>query len=139
MIPYMDNHYTLRIKLGTDEFEATGPVEVVEAQFKIFSDLVANRQSKGASGPHETGDKDAYPETMASLRTDVDSAPDAVDASRDTIMRVDARVVSLKARPRSSADAALLILYGQKLLRKNESVTGGEVIRGLAPSGSSIA
>jgi len=134
----MDNQHSLKIKLGADEFEAQGPVEIVEAQFKIFADLVANRQAKGASPTHETGDKDANATTMASVRTDVDFSPGTVDTSRDKVMRLDAGVVSLKVRPQSSADAVFLILYGQKLLRNNESVKGGDVIRGLTPSGFSI-
>jgi hypothetical protein len=138
----MDNHYTLKIKLGTDEFEAAGPVEVVEAQFKIFTYLVAERQATAALRTGSPGDKDSSSTTTSSVRADVavvDAPREIVEASSDKIMRVDARIVSLKARPQSSADAVLLILYGQKLLRNNESVTGSEVIRGLAPGGLSIA
>ena len=141
-VAYMDNHCTLKIKVGADEFEAAGPVEVVEAQFTIFVDLVVIRQAKAALRTPNNGDSDIVSPNMSSVLGDVslvDGSRELVDASRDKIMRLDARVVSLKARPQSSAEAVLLILYGQKLLRNNESVTGSEVIRGLAPGGFSIA
>src|SRR5690348_10714838 len=37
-----DNHYRMRLKIGVNEFEAEGPVDVVQAQVKRFMDLVAS-------------------------------------------------------------------------------------------------
>jgi hypothetical protein len=43
--------------------------------------------------------------------------------------------VSLTARAGSIQNAILLILFGQKVLRQNDGVTGAEIIPGLRASG----
>lgn len=50
-------------------------------------------------------------------------------------MKVENRVVSLTVTPTSIEDAALLLLYGQRLMRNNESPTGSEVVDGLTATG----
>jgi len=50
-------------------------------------------------------------------------------------MKVDERIVSLTVRPKNPDDAALLLLYGQKMLRENDSVTGAEVMGGITATG----
>ncbi len=57
------------------------------------------------------------------------------DASLDKIMKVEKRVVSLTARPQMVGEAVLLVLYGQKILRGNDAVTGGEVMDALVTTG----
>jgi hypothetical protein len=59
----------------------------------------------------------------------------SVDSSLGKIMKVDNRIVSLTARPTTVGDAVLLVLYGQKILRENDSVTGGEVMDALVTTG----
>ena len=127
----MDDTYRLKIKLGADEFEASGPVEIVQAQFKAFADLIAQRQTIAASQAQITPTPDESSVTMAAPRVDV--SVDSESLSR--IMKLDGRVVSLTARPGSAEEAVLLLLYGQKQLRNNDSVTGSEVIDGLTTTG----
>src|SRR5581483_1123907 len=58
-----------------------------------------------------------------------------IDSRLDKIMRVSQRVVSLTARPSTARDAILLILYGQRMLRQNDEVTGGDVMDGITVTG----
>jgi DNA-binding PadR family transcriptional regulator len=50
-------------------------------------------------------------------------------------MKVDGRIVSLTIRADTPDDAVLLLLYGQKVLRENDSVTGGDIMEGLTATG----
>src|ERR1700686_98761 len=47
----MDDTYRLKIKLGADEFEAEGPIQVVQSQFAAFKELVEARQRFAATQP----------------------------------------------------------------------------------------
>jgi hypothetical protein len=58
-----------------------------------------------------------------------------IDAELTKVMRVDGRYISLTARIASIHDAVLMMLYGQKALRSNDSVTGAELLSGLESSG----
>jgi hypothetical protein len=50
------DHYKLHIKMGSFEFEAEGPQELVKAQFSDFKELIQGQQaSKGAQPPSEHG------------------------------------------------------------------------------------
>jgi hypothetical protein len=127
----MDNNYRMKIKVGDHEFEAEGPADVVNEQFKAFTDLIAKLP---ASAPHQTHSPARADEStgiMAAERRDMPSA----DSALDKIMRLDGRVISLTARPKSAEEAVLLLLYGQKVMRDNDSVTGSEVIDGLTATG----
>jgi len=127
----MDENYKLKIKLGADEFEAEGPVDTVQAQFKAFADLIAARQQFSLAQAQNESPRDELPATMAAQRSDMAPA----DESLNKIMKLEGRVVSLTARPKSADDAVLLVLYGQKALRENDSVTGSEVIDGITTTG----
>lgn len=129
----MDDTYTLKVKIGPYEFEATGPVQVVQAQFAAFKELVgvastlptpAAPQGREAEQPFGSD----QPETRK-----VDST--TPDSRLDKIMRLDGRTVSLTARPDTADTAVLLLLYGQKVLRSNDSVTGAEIIDGITSTG----
>ena len=50
-------------------------------------------------------------------------------------MRVEDRVVSLLIKPDRVDSALLLLLYGQKVLRKNDAVSGAEVLDGVKATG----
>jgi hypothetical protein len=56
-------------------------------------------------------------------------------SAEEIIMRQEGRMVSLTKRGRSLEDDVLLVLFGQKLLRNNDAVTGGEITTGLRLSG----
>lgn len=53
----------------------------------------------------------------------------------DKMFRVDGRVISLTALPANVLDAILLTMFGQKLYRNNDSITGAEIKDGLEQSG----
>ncbi len=115
----------LKVKIGDHEFEATGPTDEVAKQFADFKELIATL-------PAKTPDivlHDIVPDPTAS------SFLPSPASEIMKIFKVDDRVVSLTAKPSNENDAALLILLGQKALRKNEASTGGEVKDGLEQSG----
>ena len=127
----MDIH-KLKIKIGTHEFEAEGPTDVVQAQFEAFKELVANVPVVPIQPPR-TETKHPTEERPQSNLNDIDK-------SLDKIMNVDHRVVSLTVRPKTLDDAILALLYGQKVLRESDAVTGAEVMNGLkATGGVSVA
>lgn len=115
--------YKLKIKIGEHEFEAEGPTEVVQAQFEAFRELVSATPARPAS----------------SQSTPVITTPVTNDELKlERVMRHEGRVVSLTARGASVEDEIMLVLLGQKLLRDNDSVTGGEIIDGLRLTGRTM-
>jgi hypothetical protein len=54
------------------------------------------------------------------------------------IMRHEGRIVSLTARGQSLEDEILLVLLGQRKLRSNDSVSGGEILDGLRLTGRTV-
>ena len=110
----------LKIKFGEHEFEAEGPADTVQAQFMAFKQLVS---------PQPDGEKSF-------------AAPDAVvDRSErppfHKMVLLKGRIVSLTV-PAKPEDAVLLVLLAQKQFRKNDRVSGGEIMDGLRESGVRI-
>jgi len=118
--------YRLKIKIGDHEFEADGPVEAVQSQFEIFKNLITTIPTN-------------KPETAAPENQEIPpQTPASQDISKsdlDRIFRSERRIISLTISPSSDVDAVLLILYGQRHYRNNESPTGGEILDGLEQSG----
>jgi hypothetical protein len=128
---FMDAPYRMRLKIGAHEFEAEGPVNVVQEQVKRFMDLIASLPSDVVAHPY-------YEQKNSEIPTPAIVATPAVPADVTTlgrIMKLDNRTISLTARPTSAGDAVLLLLLGQKMLRENDAVTGGEVMAGIAATG----
>jgi hypothetical protein len=115
--------YRLKIKIGEHEFEADGPVDAVKAQFEAFKDLIAGIPSGNAAVAQAS-------KTVAQL-----NVPQFNIVNADNIFRADGRVISLVVPPNSDTEAVLLILFGQKYLRKNDSPTGSEIMDGMVQSG----
>ena len=115
--------YKLKIKIGDHEFDAEGPVEAVQSQFQAFKELIAALPSKHAT-------KLPQPD-VAEQSQSLNNGGLALDK----IMHVDRRVVSLTVAAESTDDAVMLILLGQTCIRKNDRITGGEVMDGLKMSG----
>jgi hypothetical protein len=133
----MDQITKLKMKIGDAEFEGEGPVEVVTAQLEAFREMVM-----GSLAPSRPAGRMEIFETPLPLRESegaprviVTDTAATIDAGLKLITKVDDRIVSLTARPKSANDAVLLILFGQKVMRENDSVTGGEVISGLTATG----
>ncbi|HXX21115.1 MAG TPA: hypothetical protein VEJ46_17065 [Candidatus Acidoferrum sp.] len=116
----------LKIKIGEHEFEAEGPVEVVQAQFAAFKELIASATTVSRKAQEQKSEP-AQPAANGSSQVLL-----------ERIVRVDGRIISLTARTGSIADAIILILYAQKILRNNETVTSTEVVDGLKTSGHMV-
>lgn len=115
----------LKIKIGEHEFEAEGSAELVQTQFAAFRDLVTNiatRPTVPVAPPMPTGNGNNKP----------------TELMLDKIMKADDRIVSLTVRGDSLDDEILLVLLGQKNLRNNDSVTGGEITDGLRQTGRTV-
>ena len=114
-------HLRVRLKLGEHEFEAEGPPADVDAQFAAFRALVW---------------PPPLPPPAAEAPLPVALPPaDLTRAELTRLMRLEGRIVSLITAPASVEGGILLALYGQKLLRNNERVMGGEIIEGIRRSG----
>lgn len=138
----MDDSYRMRLKIGTHEFEAEGPVAVVQEQVKRFMELIASlpvdyiKESATPFPAVDSRDHAATPTAPVITPTPAPSAmPPNPEGSLDRIMRLENRVISLTARPDSPEAAVLLLLYGQKVLRQNDGVTGAEVMDGITATG----
>jgi hypothetical protein len=119
----------IKVKIGEHEFEAEGPSDVVQRQFDAFKELIANTPKQSNVITPLKGNQGQTP-TDSSVEEPSDL---------NSIIRVDGRVVSLTVKPKSDSDAALLVLYGQRIFRKNETVTASEVRDGLEHSGYRFA
>jgi hypothetical protein len=118
------SEYRIKIKIGNHEFEAEGPSDVVAKQFADFKELIATLPPKAPDVPHDIAPDPTASSLLPSAASEIMK-----------IFKVDDRVVSLTAKPSNENEAALLILLGQKALRKNEASTGSEVKDGLEQSG----
>ena len=112
----------LKLKVGEHEFEAEGPQEVVQAQFRAFQELVASLP---------TARSQAQSAETAPAGRDADEAVNDGNLSLDKIMRQDGRVISLTVGGESLEDEVLMLMLGQSRLRGNDSVSGGEILEGL--------
>ena len=121
--------YKLKVRIGEHEFEAEGPIEVVQSQFLAFKELVAAIPM--------TGTVQKQVATAQPASDNVTSA-DSSAVPLEKITRVEDRVVSLTARPETVEDALLVLLLGQRTFRGSDSVTGSEVINGLRQSGFTV-
>ena len=116
----MEGSSRLKIKIGDHEFEAEGPAETVQAQFRVFKELIAKTPGRKGLEPGEP--QQPPPKNNSQLRL-------------DSIMKTEGRVVSLTARANLLEDAILLIILGQKTFRSIDGVTGSEIVDGLKVSG----
>jgi len=132
----------LKIRVGVHEFEASGPVAVVQAQFEAFKILVQRLDGMD----QQWGDADRQPHSGDVLRVQpVDARRDSVrevhEAIRDTleaIMTRKGRIVSLKVPAASLEDEIALLLLGQQMLRANHMVMGGDLLEGMRQTGRKI-
>lgn len=117
----------IRVKIGDYEFEAEGPANTVQEQFAAFKEMISATQSRtpvlNMQEPVENREK----------------SDNSAHAEVQRVLHVSGRVVSLTAIPKSTEDAALLIMLGHKDLRDNVAVTGQEIGDGLAQSGRPVA
>lgn len=132
----MDERYRLKLKIGVHEFDAEGDPAVVQAQFEAFKELVKMAGAAAALPPPSTFTRDEKPLTPAEQPTN--QTPLDIDASLGKIMHVEDKIVSLTVPAATIDDAVMLVLYGQKILRSSDSVSGYEVMQGLTLSGQGV-
>jgi hypothetical protein len=118
--------FKLRVKIGPHEFEAVGDQESVERQFERWRELVA---------------------ALPAIPSELPSPPPGEGGSElppgefDKVFRRDGEVISLSVLPtgdRAEADAALLLLLGQRQYVSTDLVTGGRLLQGLERSGLTV-
>lgn len=124
--------YRMKAKIGGNEFDAEGPADLVRADYEAF---IAAIRAGAAKTPDTATDKEPDIDTPSTATPPRPDGNAATDAALTRIMRVDKRTVSLTATPSSVEDAVLLLLYGQRVLRNNESPTGSEVVDGIETTG----
>lgn len=119
----------IKMKVGNNEFEAEGPPETVQSQLEAFKELISTTP-RTTQGPQMVVTND--------VKQNTDDTPITPHIEVAKVLHVAGRVVSLTALPKSTEDAALLIMLGHKDLRNNQSVTGQEIGDGLAQSGRPV-
>jgi hypothetical protein len=130
--------FKLKMKIGPHEIDTEGPVEVVQAQFAAFRELIESLNAKTVA-PADPVATTAPADTPLAAMPPVMPPPAKTSELRlEKIMRMEGRVVSLTARGASLEDEILLVLLGQKSLRSNDSVSGGEILDGLRLTGRTV-
>lgn len=128
----MASPYKIRVKLGTNEFEAEGPEKVVKEQFESFLEIaqtpiaVVPRQSPAAPTP-----------ANGAINGDAISAE---MLARAFVVDQDGQV-SLRIVPRTNdrdADGLLILLYGFLKLSNQMDVLSGRLLRAAQTSGLSV-
>lgn len=125
----MDTTTRLKTKIGEHEFDAEGSPEYVREQFQAWQELV----KLATTVPVRSGQSDSKPSGAPAEENPNDTSNSDADLTK--IVRVEGRSISLTARPASVHDAVLVMMYGQKSLRNNDSVTGAELLGGLGTTG----
>jgi len=118
--------YRIRVKIGDSEFDAEGPAEIVQSQFEAFKQLLTALPPRNDT---------PVPQVVQQVPVIQQVAQDQDQPSFEKIFRVQGRVVSLTALPASTVDAVLLTIFGQRMFRNNDSITGAEIKDGLVQSG----
>jgi hypothetical protein len=131
----MDENIRLKTKVGDHEFEAEGSPEYVREQFQAWQELVKLAASAAPANSQQRPSAPGDSQAEVLRKDDSKIENPNIDAELTKIMKVDGRYVSLTARTSGIHDAVLVMLYGQKALRNNDSVTGAELLSGLAATG----
>ena len=129
----MEDVSHLKIKIGPHEFEASGSAESVREQFQAFKEMIAMAPRSDAAMIRDPIQE--HNEMVEKVYEVSAKEPKSVDNGLQQITKVEGRIVSLTARPTDIQNAILVILYGQKILRQDEGVTGAAIIPGLKATG----
>jgi hypothetical protein len=127
--------FRLKLKVGPHEFEAEGEQESVERQFALWRELIASPSATPptAASPPPSPPPGPPPPIQA-------MAPN-IRMAYEKVFHHAGRIVSLTVLPtgpNKAADAALLILLGQKAFNGDDLVTGAQVMDGLKQSGVAV-
>ncbi len=123
MIP--TSELRIRIKIGNDEIEFQGPAEAVDKQFEPFR-LAMMPAARVV-------EEERTPEPTKAVELATAPPPPAV-SPLDRVVQVRGSICSLRTNAKLD-DAILVILLGQRTFRRNENVSGREIMEGLRNSG----
>jgi hypothetical protein len=93
--------------------------------------MVANMPQRSAPKPIETAREGLAIQDTVEAKME----PGDIDGMLSKIMKVENRIVSLTVPTGSIEEAVLLLLYGQRMMRNNETATGSEIVDGLEATG----
>jgi hypothetical protein len=136
--------FKLRLKLGSDEFEAEGSQEYVEKQRDIFLERHGQHEDKRKEEQHHDSKSGAKPPAE---KTPAPGAPPKPPAPQDLPVSAEAMgkivgvkddVVTLTLMPggdNAEADSLLLILLGHKILRNEDLIQAEDLLKGMTQSG----
>lgn len=122
--------YHLKVKIGNDEFDASGSQEVVRDLYGLFLEA---RRSAPAALPPATGDK---PKDVKD-NDDESVSQDKID--RVFVVRND--VISLRTLPEtdnSAADALLMLIWAHLVMRNEQHVSALDLMSSARLSGLQI-
>lgn len=116
----------IKVKVGENEFDAEGPVEIVQRQFDAWKALIeaASKLTNVITSPHEN-----------QAKTNNNAGLTEESKQLEKIFKVEGRVVSLTVKPDSEGTAAMLVMLGHRNYRNTEAVTASELRSGLEHSG----
>ncbi len=132
----MESIHKLQIKLGDAEFSAEGPDALVREAFEKFLQAL---QARGATPPL------LAKENGSGEREEAKDAQEAGPPSSvlDRLFKVEGEIVTLQLLPPSEStnrpgDAAILVLYGFKTVRKLDTVPVTKLNDALRKSGINV-
>jgi len=119
----MMSELSVKIKVGENTFEATGPADAVQIQVQAFARMIG---SLSLETPPPI-------ETSPPIKEELKPSSVSEKLELDRIMQISERTVSLRVAPKVD-DAVLLILLGQRHYRRDEAVAGSDIMNGLRDS-----
>jgi hypothetical protein len=132
--------FKIRVKVGNHEFEAEGSQEIVERQFQLFKEMVSTPTT-----PESTKKTLQLPADGTEPNVPEGGNPDGSDGNTITpykkLFSEDDGRLSLQYLPEGNdrdEKAVLLLLFGHKLLFKQDTVLGGRLVKGLQQSGLKV-
>lgn len=121
----------LRVKIGPYEMEAEGPRDFVEKHYGSFSERI----------PQSTSTQ--IVPSQSTQPTAQDEASGSLDSEFREIYKVEAKLVTLTAKPTGDGpdyelDGLLLILFGQREMKGTDLVSADELLHGMKRSGYTV-
>lgn len=129
--------HKVKIKVGPYEFEAEGDKEAVEAQLAQFMELINKAPATAPLKlPAAATQKPEHPEVDPEIHQDPKLADAVILCFRD-----ENGLISLNMLPKTkafAADSLLLLLYGYRVLKHQNQVLGGHLLKAGKQSGLQI-
>lgn len=124
--------YKLHLKIGTHEFSAEGPVDVVKQDFELWKSLIQDLPAHAAAQPPVEQEGKPATSTAPLTKEQIEKVY-LLDDRRD--------MLSLRILPRSDdryADALLLVILGYKVTKGVDEVMVTQIKPSLRQSGCMV-